>query len=123
MKLFYKDALVTAYMITNFNVSFSKSEEELKLQSDIYEMLNYLGIECAASRCDAWLSVELLTRYEIHPNSHHIFEPQDGDKNIDGYVFDAVNQRWDSGTWSRPAPSELPINERDGKAFFMPERE
>lgn len=93
-----------------------KNKTEAKLMQ-IYHSVNYTSDYSVA---------------KIHPNSYHILEPQEGDKNIDGYVFDAKLKAWkkftvmtplDEGVYNMKPPHELPISERNGKAFIMPERE
>jgi len=63
-------------------------------------------------------------KFEVIASCHHIFEPQEGDKNIDGYVFNARERKWydKERNWEYE-PHQLPISERNGKAFIMPERE
>jgi hypothetical protein len=60
----------------------------------------------------------------INPESYHIFEPQEGDKNIDGYVFDAKLQAWvlPNSPHNVQFRGYMPTSERNGKAFIMPER-
>lgn len=59
----------------------------------------------------------------VYPESWHIFEPQEGDRNIDGYVFWGRAKVWHRNGELSKEPHELPISERNGKAFIMPERE
>ena len=74
--------------------------------------------------------VELHRGNVVTSSSEHIFEPQEGDKNIDGYVFDSKGQAWVK-EWVQDyepillykLPHDLPISERNGKAFIMPNKE
>ena len=70
--------------------------------------------------------------YYVHPESEHIFQPQEGDESRGGWVFREKTQAWwkltaedwDSDrelVWDARQPYELPIDFRNGKAFFMPE--
>ena len=66
--------------------------------------------------------------FAVQPFCDHIFEPQEGDKNIDGYVFDSRIKLWRKIVMTHVGEcvyniKELPINERNGKVFIMPERE
>lgn len=93
----------------------------------IYEaqlMALYHGIEYSVN--------QQLLEIKVLASSYHIFEPQEGDKNIDGYVFDAKRQAWKKTietacgelvTTVRLPPPKVAISQRNGKAFIMPERE
>jgi hypothetical protein len=63
--------------------------------------------------------------YYVTPDSEHIFQHQDGDESRGGWVFSADIQAWRKCACDKYSevkrPHELPINLRQGRAFFMPD--
>jgi hypothetical protein len=81
----------------------------------------------SAFRHEQWGSYQ----WYIHPDDEHLLEPQDGDKDEDGFAFCAKTKKW----W-REYGFRAEINgplmggkersttaRRNGKPFFWPERE
>jgi hypothetical protein len=74
--------------------------------------------------------------YIVAPDSHHIFEPQEGDKDENGfeYALSQMTSGFCNGTWGReviasnqryfeylrPFIGKRDIASRGGKPFFMP---
>lgn len=69
-----------------------------------------------------------LTKAFIEPESEHIFEPQDGDKDEEGYVYNSKMEGWEKRIvysverdFKRKEFSETTT--RNGKHFFTPKTE
>ena len=65
----------------------------------------------------------------IHPDSYHIFEPRDGDKDEDGMVYEDKHEGWESPPYycetfgeslTAKPKQESQTARRDGKEFFWP---
>ena len=117
-KLYYDDPLQAAYMAREFGVKL-EDENENRIEwvdghgfvlFDSEDVVDFVGMG--------------IETFYIHPDSYRIFEPQEGDRNIKGFVFE-------KGQWvidgMIPAAmfSEVPreINHRDNKPFFWPKEE
>lgn len=117
--MFYKELQEAKLMFIYFGVTFLGKKGN-KLSENLDLELDYISYDYSDNK------------FSVHPDTYHIFEPQEGDKNIDGYVFDANLQAWkkftvmtplDDGVYNMKPPHELPISERNGKVFIAPERE
>lgn len=134
MKLYYDDPLQAAYMAREFGVKYTYTELKGK---DKYSY-NYWPFfdydydgqpECATQ--------ETLTdpciNWDIHPDSHGVFDPEPGDIFNDNFVICMVKCEYPqySGLPEFPedealelirkrAPGVNAIIQRNGKPFFMP---
>lgn len=109
--MYYKELQEAKLMFIYFGVTFSGKKRD-KLSDTLDLELDYISYDYSDNK------------FPVHPDSYHIFEPQDGDKNIDGYVFCRRLKAWvRDNVYNAKLPHELPISERNGKAFIMPERE
>jgi len=130
--MYYKDGIIASYMGLQFGVTYREIEKRQlmtmisqKKVTDIRDAAELIGVEAASGWGDGscWWEVKQPETFFIHPESHHIFQPQEGDKNINGFTFYADEQHWRDTGWSFYLdPHELPISERNGKAFIMAER-
>lgn len=114
MKLHYTDPFVAGYMVKEFGVLMVNSKRGIMEYHKFFdEYPETSGI------------------YRVHPDSYHIFEPREGDKNIDGFIYNKEKDLWvyeyksfgvtckfQIAVSSTNSPN---IDMRDGKHFFMPE--
>lgn len=110
-KMYYTDPLKAAWMAREFGVKLQDVHGKTISELDSIQRYCNYGF----------------TLY-IHPDSYSIFEPVEGDKDEDGWIFD-----WDTDDngrvawWSRGTEYVLPtykqIARRNNTAFFMPEVE
>jgi len=124
VKLYYTDPLAAAYMAKEFGVKFSaKLWEHREIVEDLFDAYDFIR------RYEAQLSSEQPNGplIYIHPDSYHIFEPQDGDwgRTSSGYwcYYEKDNESW----WmaghglTRVEDDLVKIIQRNHKPFFMPE--
>lgn len=145
-KLYYIDPLKAAWMATEFGVIYSNINHGLLL-----DKLWYWG-----NIIKSWdgnpLNDGYRRKFEIHPDSHHIFEPKEEDVvEIDRWYWSRMRgepfepyiipakiifygkymeisipghsfESWKPNEGEKPA-MPYEIIQRDGKAFFMPEVE
>ena len=110
MKYYYDDPLISAYMSMTFRVRFETPTP------DYYKLI--WSIESNT------FSSERSSEYYIHPKSLDVFKPQEGDRNVGGYVFE--NGQWVvDGMIPAAMFAGIPrdIDKRQGKHFFMPKQE
>ena len=119
-KLYYDDPLQAAYMAKEFGVIlhlsncsdlsptcgywFDLGNNPDHIANDVYEL--YQGNE--------------VKRAHIHPDSYHIFNAKDGDKNIEGYTFSGRLGMWCINGESKAFIGHKDIDKRNNKPFFTP---
>lgn len=105
-KLYYADPLAAAYMANEFGV---------KYQSEI--KMDWLSAQSYTSRGNF---SRINKEYYIHPDSLDIFQPKEGDRNIDGLIY--TNGQWIGLGYASSAYiyENRDIDKRDNKPFFTP---
>ncbi len=132
-KFYYTDPLRVAYMAREFGVEFYTQNYDSCSGSISIRTSGGIGgsEECNTVSIESQL-ISSSGRVYIHPRSLPVFEPQNGDKDEDGYIYDGKKKVWFSPLiyidWEVGKQAGLKRPEgrtarRNGKAFFMPEAE
>lgn len=146
-KLYYDDPLAAAYMVREFCVrvygEFSKPKNASSIVScefiiEVFPLGNtkYEQMVVPTTRTSPTHEIELVdtgeieelkvpgcegVKFVVHPDSHHVFEPQEGDlltnKHFDPHE---LIYEWQPASFFEEGEE---IIRRNGKPFFMPERE
>lgn len=127
--LYYDDPLQAAWMIREFGVKI----RGLYLHGNEDE--EDMTVEQIAVAIDRVHGCDVPTRYNIHTDSLHVFEPMDGDlvhikyyvKNIDGVPAPSNTysgyMMLEQSSGLENDRTERQIIQRNGKAFFMPKEQ
>lgn len=136
-KLYYTDPLAAAYMAREFGVRFHDENNAVEY-GDNYKLYGLLDfIEPVYWPGDEPpVEIEKYTaayeRYYVHPDSYHIFDPQEGDRDEDGYTYDSKIEAWVSlphfdenygELVTMKGPKESKTARRNNEPFFWPESE
>jgi len=130
-RLFYTDPLKAAYMCAEFEVEFFELTDYHGMKGSKYSRgygsFFYQRRNNGQVLPTTFEGGEEVKHY-IHPDSEHIFEPQEGDKDEDGFRY--VNDG--EGQWQRYEMNgrlrmfdaeESCVSKRNNKHFFWPESE
>lgn len=132
-KLYYNDPIKAAWMCREFGVCYTdESIASINAAEDQPRIL----FDRSARVLEKFRIVMVYPpkcQYHIHPDSLPIFEPYDTDEAPGGWWFNANLCAWvrtssDTCHDGKPCfemrqPHEIQTAWRDGKAFFMPERD
>jgi len=122
--LYYTDPLKAAWMLREFDVQIYI----MRLTHSPYKKKKALVNQSLRSICNHIVKGSHHAKYYIHPDSMHIFEPQNEDEGItEGHI--AIF--FDNGVWckcSQPdyqfsKSTKVFIEKRKDKVFFTPEVE
>ena len=119
-RYFYTDPLEAAYMAKHHRIAFKSTRGQ--------DMYFDGGSDFRIIKDGGCYAGEY---YYVHPNSEHFLEPQEGDKDEDGFIFSEKLQAWErrytdsdgEQTIDAMLPHQSVTAKRNGKAFFTPERE
>lgn len=121
MRLYYTCPIIAAYMADRFGVKYGilwNGEPVWNWQ----DMLNTPRPAMTAEDILEDYPNQSFGNLYVHPESLPLFEPMEGDKDEDGYVFDG--KVWSRGQLVRSKlPEDSTTAKRNNKPFFMPERE
>jgi hypothetical protein len=117
-KLYYTDPLKAAMMARDSGVKYTAGRPvyDKYEQEDYY---NFFEHECDGyPECPTreYIRPQGLTKWHIHPDSYHIFEPQEGDM----LLFDDKPCFTDWASRKRPYEDNEQVVMRNNTAFFMP---
>lgn len=127
-KLYYTDPLAAAYMAKRFGVKFANNNSAKPARMDIITTFSSMDNHLITIVDCCGIEVELNDNEKIyiHPDSLHIFEPKEGDKDEDGRVYDSKIEGWACLLDGAEEVAEL-VNcktaRRDNKPFHWPESE
>jgi len=120
-KMYYTDPLQAAYMEREHGVRILLNGREVGIP-DWPPLLND-SLTRTQEKAYGLVKVtwgQLPVKLYIHPDSYHIFKPQDGDENIDGWVYNAETKMWDHKIVKYVWNGVKSIDKRNNKPFFMP---
>lgn len=123
-RYYYSDQLKAAYMAREFGMRF------LRPDGSEVNLSHGMGGKWAMMDGLSFIAVPNDGDY-IHPDSLSILQPQEGDKDEDGFVFSEQTQAWrrecgedENGPILREkSPEESQTEKRNGRPFFWPECE
>ncbi len=125
MKLFYTDALASAYMAREFGVKYIFSNPDLDGLFEPAEFPNNMvdddGVMWHDIDDDAY---DMYEKLYIHPDSYHIFELMVGDVIANGrHVVKLENDGLGNAGFVEFTEQRYEIIQRGGKPFFTPKSE
>ena len=115
-KLFYTDPLVAAYMAREFGV-------KVLVENPAWGVGGHIWSDSPNDIYNGWIEFDG-EEGNIHPDSHHIFEPQKVDMVLWANGISTSSGAGD-GSDSLKRVLSHPLSKiilRDGKQFFMPEQ-
>jgi len=128
MEKYYTDPLAAAYMARELGVVYAtKSKIDAWSDRETPTIISEAGMHNGPHELYRVISNEIdkNNAVYIHEDSLPIFKPQDGDRNINGMVYE--NGAWVGLGYALPAAilkeNNYDIDKRDGKQFFTPQEE